>query len=182
MREERRYFVYIMTNPSKTLYTGITNSIRRRVREHKLKLTPGFAAKYNITRLVYFESFGVRNAIEREKQIKAWTRAKRVALIESMNPQWNDLSRDRDQPQTFRIIPRTALSRSTTQIVPSEARDLGSCLRHHRLRRKQTPRSLALLGMTTNKVQDCHPASARIESPIAASWLDRFTFPVRTIE
>ena len=61
--------------PSKTLYTGITNSIRRRVREHKLKLNPGFAAKYNISRLVYFETFeDVRNAIEREKEIKAWTR------------------------------------------------------------------------------------------------------------
>jgi len=109
VREERRYFVYLMSNPSRTLYTGLTNSIRRRVREHKLKLTPGFAAKYNITRLVYFESFvDVRNAIEREKQIKAWTRAKRVALIESMNPKWDDLSREWDQPQTFRFAVRTA--------------------------------------------------------------------------
>ena len=98
MPEEKRYFVYIMTNPSKTLYTGMTNSIRRRVREHKLKLGPGFAAKYNIARLVYFETFeDVRNAIEREKQIKAWTRAKRVALIESTNPKWDDLSREWDQ-------------------------------------------------------------------------------------
>ncbi|MGA1989103.1 MAG: GIY-YIG nuclease family protein [Candidatus Sulfotelmatobacter sp.] len=109
MREEKRYFVYIMTNPSKTLYTGMTNSIRRRVREHKLKLTPGFAAKYNITQPVYFESFeDVRNAIEREKQIKAWTRAKRVALIESTNPKWDALSREWDQPQTFRFVPKTA--------------------------------------------------------------------------
>jgi len=109
MSEDRRYFVYIMTNPSKTLYTGMTNSIRRRVREHKLKLTPGFAAKYNITRLVYVETFeDVRNAIEREKQIKAWTRAKRVALIQSTNPKWNDLSRDWDQPETFRFVPKTA--------------------------------------------------------------------------
>jgi putative endonuclease len=109
VRGERRYFVYIMTNPSKTLYTGITNSIRRRVREHKLKLTQGFAAKYNLTPLVYFERFGdVRNAIEREKQIKAWTRAKRVALIESMNPKWDDLSREWDQPQTFRFVPKMA--------------------------------------------------------------------------
>jgi putative endonuclease len=98
-----------MTNPSKTLYTGMTNSIRRRVREHKLKLTPGFAAKYNITQPVYFESFeDVRNAIEREKQIKAWTRAKRVALIESTNPKWDALSREWDQPQTFRFVPKTA--------------------------------------------------------------------------
>lgn len=109
MRDDRRYFVYIMTNPSKTLYTGVTNSIRRRVREHKLKLTPGFAAKYNINRLVYFETFeDVRNAIEREKQIKAWTRAKRVALIDSANPKWDDLSREWDQPQTFRFVPKTA--------------------------------------------------------------------------
>jgi putative endonuclease len=102
--EERRYSVYIMSNPSRTLYTGMTNSLRRRIREHKLKLTPGFAAKYNITRLVHFESFeDVRNAIEREKQIKAWTRAKRVALVESTNPKWNDLSREWDQPETFRF-------------------------------------------------------------------------------
>jgi len=109
MRQERRYFVYIMTNPSRTLYTGITNSIRRRVRQHKEKLIGGFTAKYNITRLVYYESFvDVRNAIEREKQIKAWTRAKRVALIESVNPKWEDLSREWDQPQTFRFVPKTA--------------------------------------------------------------------------
>src|SRR5256885_4805026 len=95
MRQERRYFVCIMSNPSRTLYTGITNSVRRRVKEHKLKMVPGFSAKYNITRLVYVESFvDVRNAIEREKQIKAWTRAKRVALIESTNPKWDDLSRE----------------------------------------------------------------------------------------
>ena len=86
MREEKRYFVYIMANASKRIYTGMTNSLRRRVREHKQKQIPSFAAKYNITRLVYFESFGdVGNAIEREKQIKAWTRAKRIALIESSN-------------------------------------------------------------------------------------------------
>ena len=109
MREERRYFVYIMTNPSRTLYAGITNSIRRRTREHKEKRAGGFTARYNITRLVYYESFcDIRNAIEREKQIKSWTRAKRVALIESMNPKWDDLSREWDQPQTFRFSPKIA--------------------------------------------------------------------------
>jgi len=109
MEQERRYFVYIMSNPSRTLYTGITRSLRRRVREHRLKLTPGFATKYNITRLVYFESFeDVRNAIEREKQIKAWTRAKRIALIESTNPNWDDLSREWGRPQTFRFTPKIA--------------------------------------------------------------------------
>jgi putative endonuclease len=109
MREERRYFVYIMTNPSRTLYTGITNSLRRRVREHKEKRADGFTKKYNITRLAYFESFvDVRNAIEREKKIKAWTRAKRIALVESSNPKWDDLSREWDQPQTFRFTPKVA--------------------------------------------------------------------------
>jgi putative endonuclease len=109
MREDRRYFVYIMANASKRLYTGMTNSIRRRTREHKLKLTPGFTTKYNITRLVYFETFeDVRNAIEREKQVKAWTRAKRLALVESTNPRRDDLSREWDQPQTFRFTPKIA--------------------------------------------------------------------------
>ena len=109
MSEERRYFVYIMANASKRVYTGITNSLRRRVRDHKLKLTPGFTAKYNITRLVYFESFGdVRNAIEREKQIKAWTREKRLALVEFTNPKGEDLSREWDKPQTFRFVPKIA--------------------------------------------------------------------------
>ena len=109
MSEARRYFVYIMANASKRIYTGMTNSLRRRVREHKLKLTAGFAAKYNITRLVYFESFeDVRNAIEREKQIKAWTRAKRLALVESTNPKRDDLTREWDQPQTFRFTPKIA--------------------------------------------------------------------------
>ena len=109
MNEQRRYFVYIMANASKRLYTGMTNSIRRRVREHKPKLTPGFAAQYNMTRLVYFESFeDVRKAIEREKQIKAWTRAKRLTLVESVNPRWDDLSREWDQPETFRFTPMIA--------------------------------------------------------------------------
>ncbi len=97
-----------MTNASKTLYTGLTNSIRRRVREHKEKLIPGFTSKYNITRLVYFESYeDIHKAIEREKEIKSWTRAKRVALIERKNLKWDDLSREWDQPQTFRFVPKT---------------------------------------------------------------------------
>jgi len=74
--------------------------------KHKLKLTPSFAGKCNITRLESFEH--VRNAIEREKQIKAWTRAKRIALIEATNPKWNDLSREWDQPQAFRFLPKIA--------------------------------------------------------------------------
>jgi len=87
------YYVYIMTNRSGTLYTGVTNNLQRRVYEHKHKLVTGFTAKYNITRLIYFESTpDVRSAIAREKQIKGWLRAKKVALIASTNPNWDDLS------------------------------------------------------------------------------------------
>jgi len=88
----RQYYVYIMTNYSRTLYTGVTNDLRRRVYEHKQKLVPGFTAKYNITKLVYFEATNdVQAAIAREKQIKGWLRAKKIALIEAANPRWDDL-------------------------------------------------------------------------------------------
>jgi putative endonuclease len=89
----KSYFVYIMTNRSKTLYTGLTNNLERRVQQHKLKRIPGFTAKYNITNLVYYEETGdILAAIAREKTIKGWLRAKKMALIESVNPKWQDLS------------------------------------------------------------------------------------------
>lgn len=89
----RQYYVYIMTNKSRTLYTGVTNNLERRVYEHKQKFVPGFTARYNITRLVYFEATrDVYAAIAREKQIKGWLRSKKIALIESVNPDWQDLS------------------------------------------------------------------------------------------
>ncbi len=88
----RNYYVYIMTNLSKTLYTGVTNNLDRRVYEHKNKLIEGFTKKYNITQLVYFEVFNnIEDAIRREKQIKGWVRKKKIALIESINPEWKDL-------------------------------------------------------------------------------------------
>jgi len=91
----RAYYVYIMANKTKRLYTGVTNNLLRRVHEHKHGLVPGFTKRYNLTRLVYFESTeNVRAALVREKQIKGWLRAKKIALIESVNPQWNDLSAD----------------------------------------------------------------------------------------
>ena len=87
------YYVYILTNKSKTLYTGVTNDLERRVYEHKNKLVPGFTLRYNISRLVFFEiTPDVRSAIAREKQIKGWTRRKKIVLIESANPGWRDLS------------------------------------------------------------------------------------------
>ncbi|HLB49007.1 MAG TPA: GIY-YIG nuclease family protein [Anaerolineales bacterium] len=89
----KQFFVYIMASKSRVLYTGMTSDLKRRVYQHKHKLVEGFTAKYNVTRLVYFEATtDVKSAIAREKQVKAWSRAKRVALIESVNPTWKDLS------------------------------------------------------------------------------------------
>jgi len=101
----RFYYVYIVTNRSKTLYIGVTGNLEKRVFEHKHGLTPGFASRYKIDRLVYFERFGdVAAAIAREKQIKGFLRLKKMALIVSMNPEWADLSegwfvRHRHQPE-----------------------------------------------------------------------------------
>jgi len=87
------YYVYILTNKSRTLYVGMTNNLERRVYEHKNKLVPGFTAKYNLDILLYYEQTAdVLSAIAREKQIKGWTRSKKIALIESQNPKWLDLS------------------------------------------------------------------------------------------
>ncbi len=89
----KEYFVYILSNSSGTLYTGVTNNLKRRLGEHKSGEIPGFASRYHLGRLVCFEKTGqIRSAIEREKQIKGWMRKKKVELIESMNPNWNDLS------------------------------------------------------------------------------------------
>jgi putative endonuclease len=89
----KQYYVYIMTNGSRTLYTGVTDDLIRRVYEHKNKLIEGFTKKYNITRLVHYEiTSDVQAAIQREKQIKGWLRKKKIALIEAANPGWQDLS------------------------------------------------------------------------------------------
>ena len=84
-----------MSSESGTLYTGMTNNIDRRVFEHKNHLLDGFTAKYGCTRLVYLEEWAdVRSAISRETQIKSWRRAKKIALIEELNPHWNDLAQN----------------------------------------------------------------------------------------
>ena len=90
------YYIYLMTNNSNNvLYTGITNDLARRITEHKLKEINGFTAKYNVVKLVYYEEFSqVEEAITREKQIKAGSRKKKIALIESINPEWTDLSEE----------------------------------------------------------------------------------------
>jgi len=87
--------VSIMTNYSKTLSTGVTTTIQRRMDEHKHHLVVGFTSKYHLTRFVYFEeTCDVYAALAREKQIKGWVRAKKSALIESSNPAWRDLSEE----------------------------------------------------------------------------------------
>ena len=91
----KTYYVYIMASISGTLYTGVTNNIKRRVFEHKNHLVPGFTDKYNINRLLYFEAFADSLvAIKREKQIKSLRREKKIKLIDAENAQWDDISED----------------------------------------------------------------------------------------
>jgi len=92
----RQYFVYILTNRRNgVLYTGVTNDLFRRAYEHKNKLISGFTKKYNLTILVYWEETSdILAAIQREKQIKGLLRKKKIALIETKNPEWEDLSKD----------------------------------------------------------------------------------------
>ncbi len=87
------YYVYILTNKSnKVLYTGVTNDLERRCFEHKSKRIKGFTQKYNVDKLIYYESYDfVDLAIDREKQIKGYSRAKKISLINEFNPEWKDL-------------------------------------------------------------------------------------------
>jgi len=90
---ERRYFVYIMTNERNTvLYTGVTNDLGRRVYEHKTGIIPGFTKRYSVVKLVYCESFrDIKEAIAREKQIKGGSRRKKIDLVNGINKAWRDL-------------------------------------------------------------------------------------------
>ena len=88
----QEFWVYIMASPSRVLYIGFTNDLSRRVSEHKQGTLPGFASRYNLQYLVYFEKANsAGDGIAREKQLKKWRRDKKVRLIESMNPNWDDL-------------------------------------------------------------------------------------------
>ncbi len=94
---EYRFWVYIVGSSSGTLYTGMTNDLSNRVRQHKSGDFEGFAAKHGCNRLLYYEEFdNVFHAIRREKEIKGWRRSKKIALIESMNPRWADLAEHLD--------------------------------------------------------------------------------------
>lgn len=86
------YYVYILTNKSNTLYVGVTNNLERRLYEHKTKLVPGFTKLYNIDKLIFYQEFTrVEDAIAAEKRIKGWTRKKKMDLIKSINPYYNEL-------------------------------------------------------------------------------------------
>ncbi|RYX82632.1 GIY-YIG nuclease family protein [bacterium] len=88
-----QFYVYIVSNESRTLYIGVTNNLERRISEHKRKLVPGFTARYNVSKLVYYANFpSAEEAITYEKTLKGWLRAKKIALIEQENPKWSDLA------------------------------------------------------------------------------------------
>ncbi len=108
MKREWHFWVYIMSSKSRRIYTGVTNDIGRLVREHKAGEIKGFTQRYRINRLVYCEQFRyVGNAINREKEIKGGDRAGRVALIESTNPTWEDLSQEWARPiELLSALPR----------------------------------------------------------------------------
>ena len=110
--QKYRFFAYIMSSKSRRIYTGVTSNIGRQVAQHKAGEIKGFTQQYKINRLVYFEVFQyVGNAIRREKAIKHWMRAQRVALIERDNPTWEDLAEDWGKPIELlkpRVVPAKA--------------------------------------------------------------------------
>jgi putative endonuclease len=95
-RAHQAYCVYIITNRRNgTLYIGVTNSLERRIWQHRNKIIEGFSKKYGLSRLVYFEEFReIRDAIARETELKGWLRKRKIELIEQTNPEWNDLTAD----------------------------------------------------------------------------------------
>ena len=97
-------WVYILVGRTGTLYTGVTNDLYRSMQEHRTKLHPGFTAKYDCNRLAYYERYeDIAVAIGREKQIKGWTRAKKIALVATVNPQWKDLAADWGKPMDLPV-------------------------------------------------------------------------------
>lgn len=95
MRSSKQYYIYILASNSRVLYIGVTGDLKRRFAQHHQKLVEGFTKKYNVKRLVYFESTqNVMAALEREKELKGWLRSRKITLIESTNPTWRDLSED----------------------------------------------------------------------------------------
>jgi|SRR5687768_31452 putative endonuclease len=118
----RAYYVYIVASESGVLYVGMTNDLERRVAEHKAKRVPGFTAKYNCDRLVWFEEFAnVHEAIETEKRIKGWRREKKIALIAEKNPAMIDLTIGCGPTQLDSEIPRSQSSLGMTTAQTTSA-------------------------------------------------------------
>lgn len=102
----KHYYIYIVSNKSRRLYTGITSNLKKRVFEHKNKLLDGFTARYNFDMLIHYEVFSqVANAITREKQIKSWSREKKLRLILAENPDWQDLSLEWEEDTSWAADP-----------------------------------------------------------------------------
>jgi putative endonuclease len=109
MRQERIYFVYILASRSRTLYVGVTNSVVQRVKEHREGTVSSFTKQYRIHRLVYYEEYhDIEEAIRREKVIKGWRRERKLQLIESINPAWEDLYEDFGKPAFYREPKRSS--------------------------------------------------------------------------
>ena len=108
MPRDYRYFVYILASLSGTLYIGVTSELRARMWQHKNHTYEGFTAEYGVDRLMYWETCqSVQRAIAREKQLKGWTRKRKIALFEKTNPSWKDLSRDWFREEMRLVKPRT---------------------------------------------------------------------------
>ena len=124
---QKTYYVYILASKNRAIYIGMGNDLHRRCWQHKTEAKEGFSKKYKTKKLVYFESFGdVRDAINREKQLKGWRRSRKIALIESKNPKWSDLSRDWYQTpsEVLRLRPRVARAASQDDRREKEWADL----------------------------------------------------------
>jgi len=145
LRESKTFYVYIMTNRprSHVLYTGVTGNLLRRVFEHKNKILPGFTSRYNLTRLAYYECFTDPGAgIDREKEIKGWRRSKKVRLIESMNPHWDDLAER--WAEVYK--PGSVHARSLTRLNCAEFRDDTGWISGKYQKASRTPRPVRWIG------------------------------------
>jgi putative endonuclease len=119
---DHTYSVYILASRSRSLYTGVTSDLERRILEHRQGVIPGFTTRYRVFRLVHFELFGhIHDAIAREKEIKGWRREKKIHLIEKRNPTWEDLATR--LPHIYRS--QKLQSRSLTRSSDPDERDSG---------------------------------------------------------
>jgi putative endonuclease len=125
LQREWKFYVYILSSKSHRIYVGMTNSLFNRAMQHKEGKIAGFTKRYKINRLVYFEPFRyVNNCIAREKQVKAWARAKQVVLIERFNPTWEDLAQDwgktlePSQPKQEKQIPHYVRNDNLREPIP----------------------------------------------------------------